>query len=202
MIKPVLSLDMSEPLEFIKKYGSFEFVKVGHNLITEGKKVLKEFDDMKLKVILDLKFCDIPSTVSRSIKSWDCETIVGFTVHSAAGIESIKAAIDSTDKLIFSVVKLTSVKGELEDYIDLIMNLDSIGSNFVLPGPWAIKLRERLKGKFLIPGIRMEAPSGDQIDVITLDKIKELNDFAVIGREVYLSSDPAKKIQKIKEMLA
>jgi len=201
MIKPVLSLDMEDPLEFIRKYGSFEIVKVGHNLAINGRKILDELQNMGLKVILDLKFCDIPSTVSRSIRSWDHDVIVGFTVHSASGIESIKAAIDSTDKMVFSVIKLTSIKGELKDYLDLTLKLDDIGSNFVLPGSWAVELRGKLKGRFLIPGIRMKVSPGDQVDVITINKIKQLNDFAVIGREVYLSKDPIKRIKEIKEMI-
>jgi len=201
VLTPVLSLDMEDPLDFIRKHGSFPTVKVGHNLAVKGKKILDELQNMGLKIILDLKFCDIPSTVIRSIRSWDHESVIGFTLHSAAGIESIKAAIDSTDKFIFSVVKLTSVEGKLEDYIDLIIELDKIGSSFVLPGHWAIGMRKKLKGKFLIPGIRMRIKADDQRDIITINEIKELDDFAVIGREVYLADDPGKRIKEIEEMI-
>jgi len=58
-----LSLDMEDPLRFIDEHGSFEVVKVGHNLAVKGKAVLDELHKRGLKVILDLKFCDIPSTV-------------------------------------------------------------------------------------------------------------------------------------------
>lgn len=196
---PVLSLDMKNPINFIKEHGSFDVVKVGHNLAIHGKKILDELEKMNLKVILDLKFCDIPSTVSRSIKSWDHPAIIGFTVHSAAGTDSVKAALDSTNKIIFSVVKLTSQPGDLSDYIKTIEELEKLGSSFVLPGKWAIKLRNTLTGKFLVPGIRMEVQSHDQKDVITLDSIKEIADFAVLGREIYLSNNPGEKIKKIKE---
>ncbi|MBZ4650755.1 MAG: pyrF, partial [Thermosipho sp. (in: Bacteria)] len=50
---PVLSLDMESPLEFIDKYGSFDTVKVGHNLAIFGKKILDEFEKRNIKVILD-----------------------------------------------------------------------------------------------------------------------------------------------------
>lgn len=201
MLNPVLSLDMERPLDFIKKHGSFPTVKVGHNLAMRGKKILDELQEMGLKAILDLKFCDIPSTVARSIRSWDHEVIIGFTLHSAAGIESIKAAIDNTDKFVFSVVKLTSIEGKLDDYIDLIMRLDEIGSDFVFPGTWAIELREKLRGRFLIPGIRMRMKAEDQKDTVTINDIKALDDFAVIGREVYLSDDPRRRIVEIEEMI-
>lgn len=198
---PVLSLDMESPLEFIDKYGSFDTVKVGHNLAIFGKKILDEFEKRNIKVILDLKFCDIPSTVSRSIKSWDHPAIIGFTVHSAAGIESVKAALDSTEKIIFSVVKLTSQVGELSDYLKTIEELENIKSSFVLPGRWAINLRKKLSGKFLVPGIRMQIKADDQKDIITLGQIKDIADFAVLGREIYLSENPKEKIEKIKEEL-
>ncbi|MBT1248514.1 MULTISPECIES: orotidine-5'-phosphate decarboxylase [unclassified Thermosipho (in: thermotogales)] len=198
---PVLSLDMQKPLEFIKEVGSFETVKVGHNLAINGKKILDALYNLNLKVILDLKFCDIPSTVERSIKSWDHPAIIGFTVHSAAGVESVKAALNATDKLIFSVIKLTSQEGNLENYIDKIFELENLKSSFVLPGKWAIKLRKKLNGKFLVPGIRMEVKSDDQKDVITLAQVKNIADFVVLGREIYLSKNPKEKIQKIKEEL-
>jgi len=180
VLTPVLSLDMEDPLDFIRKHGSFPTVKVGHNLAVKGKKILDELQNMGLKIILDLKFCDIPSTVIRSIRSWDHESVIGFTLHSAAGIE---------------------IEGKLEDYIDLIIELDKIGSSFVLPGHWAIGMRKKLKGKFLIPGIRMRIKADDQRDIITINEIKELDDFAVIGREVYLADDPGKRIKEIEEMI-
>lgn len=35
---PVLSLDMEDPIRFIDENGSFEVVKVGHNLAVHGKR--------------------------------------------------------------------------------------------------------------------------------------------------------------------
>ncbi len=199
--EPVLSLDMEDPIEFIKTYGSFKYVKVGHNLAVEGKRILDFFEENDYKVILDLKFADIPSTVSRSIKSWDHPAIVGFTLHSSAGVESIKAGLETTDKAIFSVIKLTSISGELEDYIVLIEQLSKLGSSFVLPGIWAIKLHKKIGGKILVPGIRMEVGKDDQKDVVTFNDINGIADFAVLGREIYKSQDPSKKIQEIKKMI-
>ncbi|PLV59071.1 orotidine-5'-phosphate decarboxylase [Thermotoga sp. KOL6] len=198
---PVLSLDMEDPLDFIKKNGSFDVVKVGHNLAVYGKKILDSLYEMNLKVILDLKFCDIPSTVERSIKSWDHPAIIGFTVHSCSGYESIERALKTTDKYIFAVVKLTSMEGNLEDYIDWIEKLNNIGCDFVLPGSWAKILRGRIKGKILVPGIRMEVKADDQKDVATLEEMKGIADFAVLGREIYLSGNPKEKIRKIKETI-
>lgn len=198
---PVLSLDMEDPFEFIEKYGSFEHVKIGHNVAIFGKGVFGEFEKRNLKVIVDLKFADIPSTVVRSIKSWDHPCVVGFTVHAAAGKDSIKAAIENTDKLIFSVVKLTSIKGELEDYLDQIKILKDLGSSFVLPGMWAKALREMIPTKILVPGVRMKREADDQKDVVSLEDIKTVADFAVIGREVYKSEDPRATMGRIRGYL-
>lgn len=195
---PVLSLDMEDPFGFINKYGSFEHVKIGHSVAVYGKNVFNEFERKNLKVIVDLKFVDIPSTVVRSIKSWDHPCVVGFTVHSAAGEETIKAALESTDKLIFSVVKLTSIKGELEDYLDQIKMLKELGSSFVLPGTWAMRLREMIPTKILVPGVRMKREADDQKDVVSIEDIRKVADYAVIGREVYKSEDPKATMEQIR----
>jgi len=198
---PVLSLDMDNPEEFIEKYGAFEYVKVGHNLAIKGKGILDFLADKGLKVILDLKFSDIPSTVARSIKSWDHPAIVGFTVHANSGIQSVLAALDSTDKYVFSVIKLTSMSGRLEDYRQLIEGLARLGSSFVLPGRWAIELRKSIGGQILVPGIRMEQSSDDQVDTVSLWDVLGIANFAILGREVYKSKDPAQKITEIKSQI-
>ena len=199
--QPVLSLDMENPEEFIERYGAFEYVKVGHNLAIKGKGILDFLADKGLKVILDLKFSDIPSTVARSIKSWDHAAIVGFTVHANSGIQSVLAALDSTDKYIFSVIKLTSMPGKLEDYRQLIEGLAKLGSSFVLPGKWAIELRKNIGGQILVPGIRMEQKNDDQVDTVSLWDVLGIANFAVLGREVYKSKDPAQKIAEIKSQI-
>ncbi|MGC9771994.1 orotidine 5'-phosphate decarboxylase [Fervidobacterium islandicum] len=197
--EPVLSLDMEDPIGFIEKFGSFDCVKVGHNLAVQGKRVLDYFYDKGYKVILDLKFSDIPSTVARSIRAWDHPAIVGFTVHANAGIESVKAALDSTDKMIFSVIKLTSLPGRLEDFEDTIVGLSRLGSSFVLPGTWALRMRSKIGGAILVPGIRMEQSKDDQKDVVSLWDIFGVANFAVLGREVYKAKDPREKVEFIKE---
>jgi len=198
---PVLSLDMKDPLDFIEMYGSFEHVKVGHNLAVEGRRILHKLSKRGLKIILDLKLMDIPSTVARAIRCWDHPSVVGFTVCGAAGIESVKAALESTDKTIFSVIKLTSLKGALNNgHIHTIKKLDALGSSFVLPPSWAKLLRDRLRGEFLVPGVRMEVPAGEQKDIVTLEEIEGIADYAILGREVYACADPAGKLAWIKEM--
>ncbi len=194
----VLSLDMENPFEFLEKYGSFDHVKIGHSVAVFGKSVFNEFEKRNLKVIVDLKFVDIPSTVVRSIKSWDHPCVVGFTVHAAAGNDAIRAALESTDKLIFSVIKLTSIQGELKDYIDQIKTLKELGSSFVLPGKWAIQLRHDIPTSILVPGVRMKREADDQKDVVSIEDIKTVADFTVIGREVYKSDDPKSAMEQIR----
>lgn len=198
---PVLSLDMEDPFEFIDRYGSFDYVKVGHNLACSGKQVLGELEKRNLKAILDLKFADIPSTVARSIRSWDHPCIAGFTVHAAAGVDSLKAALESTDKIVFAVVKLTSVEGELEDYLDQINSIKILGCSFVLPGKWAMKLRKQIPAKILVAGIRMLRQADDQRDVVNLEDILQVADYAVIGREVYRSVDPSEAMERIRRIV-
>jgi len=197
----VLSLDMDEPLSFIDRFGSFEYVKVGHNLASLGKGIFDELAKRNLKVILDLKFVDIPSTVARSIKVWDHPSIVGFTMHASAGIESIRIALENTEKIIFVVVKLTSIEGSLEEYAPQIESLRLLGCSFVLPGSWAMKLRKKISGKILVPGVRMERGPDDQKDVVSLEQIKKVADFAVIGREVYKSQDPKATMEKMRRLV-
>ncbi len=200
-MKPVLSLDMENPIDFIDKYGTFTHVKIGHSVAVHGKQILREFERRNLKVIVDLKFVDIPSTVARSIRAWDDPCVEGFTVHSACGIDAVKAAMESTDKLIFVVVKLTSIEGELEEYKDLIKALTNLGCSFVLPGKWAVELRSNINGKILVPGVRMKRDADDQRDVVHLNDILGIADYAVLGREVYKSQDPKTLIDEVRRML-
>ncbi len=200
-MKPVLSLDMENPLQFIDKYGSFDHVKIGHSVAVHGKSVLEEFAKRNLEVIIDLKFVDIPSTIARSIKAWDHPSIKGFTVHSACGIDGVKAAMESTNKLIFVVVKLTSIEGELHQYVDLIKTLEVLGCSFVLPGKWAIELRKYISGKILVPGVRIKRGADDQKDVVHLNDVLNVADFVVLGREIYKSDDPAATIAEVRRML-
>ena len=198
---PVLSLDMENPMDFIERYGSFDTVKVGHNLAVYGRKLLDELENLGLEIILDLKFCDIPSTVARSIKSWDHPAVKGFTIHSAADYESVRAALGVTEKHVFTVIKLTSMAGSLNDFREKIYALDSLGCDFVLPGKWALELRDQVEGRFLVPGIRSTRQLDDQKDIITLEEVAGLNDFAVIGREVYMNERPGEKIEEIKGLM-
>jgi orotidine-5'-phosphate decarboxylase len=101
--------------------------------------------------------------------------------------------------MIFSVIKLTSLPGKLEDFEHIILGLARLGSSFVLPGMWAIKMRREIGGAILVPGIRMEQSKDDQKDVVSLWDIFGIADFAVLGREVYKAKDPGEKIQSIKE---
>ena len=48
---------------------------------------------------------------------------------------------------------------------------------------------------------RMEAAMEDQKDVVTLEDVRGIADYVVLGREVYRSADPALKIRKIKELI-
>ncbi|HOJ89102.1 MAG TPA: orotidine 5'-phosphate decarboxylase, partial [Pseudothermotoga sp.] len=61
-------------------------------------------------------------------------------------------------------------------------------------------LRKIITTKILVPGVRMKRQADDQKDVVSIDQIKDVADFAVIGREVYKSDDPKTAMEDIRRL--
>jgi len=164
------------------------------------------------KVMLDLKFFDIPETVKLAVEQVNNRGVSLATIHGNDPI--IRAALEARgDMKLLAVTVLTSfgeedmramgLTGSLEELVmfrarrALELGCDGVVSS----GLEAEKLRSELGTKLLIvtPGIRPGAnvkTDDDQMRVVTAGRaVKSGADHVVVGRPITRSEDPIKVIE-------
>ncbi len=227
--KLILALDVAsytDAINIIEKFGDYIGIfKVGPELfLSAGTKIVEEISKKGKKVFLDLKFHDIPNTVSRAAIIVTRLGVYMFNVHTSGGLEMMKKCKDSIDELchketldrpkILGVTVLTSIskkvfKGELGIQHSLrnhVKNLAALSQKAGLDGviasaKEASMIRNHCGKEFLIvtPGIRPSwTPPDDQKRTMTpKEAIKEGADYLVIGRGVLQHPDPLKALELI-----
>src|SRR5689334_19856486 len=104
MISPrerlIVALDVSSSAEAQKIVSSLgesvQTYKVGMQLFTaEGPQVVRDIVASGRKVFLDLKYHDIPNTVSSAIREAAQLGVSMLTVHAAGGSKMLQAAVQS-----------------------------------------------------------------------------------------------------------
>ncbi len=207
-----LDVDSKEKaLEWVAKLEShIKFYKVGLQLfLAGGFPVIDAITRRGHKVMVDLKFFDIPETVQLAMRQLKNRGVTFATVHGNDPI--LRAAVKEKDGLkILAVTVLTSF-GE-EDMIemfggpvkieDLVLSrarraLDIGCDGVVSSGLEAKGLRDRLGSSFLVvsPGIRpgknIEIPMDDQKRIVTAgEAIRNGADYVVVGRPISTAADP------------
>ncbi len=92
--KLILALDgmsKEDALSMIRRIPKLCWVKVGLEMfISSGPEILRELRDLDLKVFLDLKFHDIPITMSKACRQAARTGAELITVHACAGREALK----------------------------------------------------------------------------------------------------------------
>jgi len=200
--------------------------KVGLELYTAyGKDAVKAVQDEGGRVFLDLKFHDIPNTVSRAGEEAVKLGVNMFNLHATGGREMMRATADrcrqTAHKLgwpaptILAVTVLTSMDegnirevgllGPVEERVVSLAELaQGAGIDGVVASPREIvSIRKRCGEKFIIvtPGIRPAfEPAGkdDQKRVMTAkEAIAAGASYIVIGRPVRLAPDPAAAMDKV-----
>jgi orotidine-5'-phosphate decarboxylase len=227
--KLILALDVpdyghaSELVERFKEHiGIF---KVGPELfLSSGSKIIEEINRKHGKVFLDLKFHDIPNTVSKAAVIATKLGVHMFNVHTSGGLEMMKKCKDSVMDLclkenmerpkILGVTVLTSISKEiLKTEVGIphsvkthVKHLASLAQKAGLDGVIAsareaLMIRELCGKGFLIvtPGIRPSwTPPDDQKRTMTpKEAMKEGADYLVIGRGVLQHEDPLKALELI-----
>ena len=224
--KIIVALDfgsLSETEDFLKKVkGQNCRVKVGKELFTnEGPNVIKLIQQYGFEIFLDLKFHDIPNTVSRAIKA-SCNLGVWMVnVHASGGKQMLLAAREAVDSssnkpILIAVTILTSYDnssyqelGFKNNLLDQIAYLTTLSENSGMDGivcsandiP-SIKPLVKEKFQFITPGVRLANSNDDQKRVTTPeDAIKQGSNYLVIGRPITSSEDPAALIEKINQKI-
>ena len=213
-------------LEIIDKFSDYiNIFKVGLELFTTaGPGIVEEIQKRGKKVFLDLKFHDIPNTVTKAALSATRLGVYMFNVHASGGFEMMRKCRDSVVEMclkenlerpkILGVTVLTSLSKEiLTDELGIqyglrthVRHLSGLALKAGLDGVVAsareIELIRNHCGRgFLIvtPGIRPSwTPPDDQKRTMTpKEAIREGSDYLVIGRAILQQPDPIKALELI-----
>ena len=225
----ILALDVAEhdyAVELVERFKDhIEVFKVGLELYTvAGPSIIREIHKRGKKVFLDLKFHDIPTTVSKAGIAAARLGVFMFNVHASGGLDMMRKCREDVVNVclreninrpkIIGVTVLTSMSQEvLKEEIGLLHSLNTHVRHMsglalkagldgvVASGREAGMIRSHCGRGFLIvtPGIRPSwAEADDQQRTMTPRKaLQEGADFLVMGRAILNQSDPLKAVEMI-----
>lgn len=220
----IVALDFSskeEALKVVDNLGELiNFYKVGLELfLSAGTEILTLLKEREKKIFLDLKFHDIPNTVSKAVEASLKYGVDMLTIHASSGYEALKRAVDRVKELesdvkIIGVTVLTSLDSEALRNIfglplestQLVKNLanlsKSAGLSGVVASPNEVGLIKECCGEdFLVitPGIRAKRFSGDdQQRTATLkEALSQGADYVVVGRAITKSEKPKEALLEL-----
>ena len=215
-----LDLDFKDSLNLARKLDPNKCkLKVGSQLFTSsGPKVVTILKDLGFEIFLDLKFHDIPNTVSSSVLSSIELGVWMVNVHASGGEEMLEAAVSVLKKvekrpLLIGVTLLTSLDQISIEKIGIKINLkDQVirltkmckekGLDGVVCSPQEISdIRKEIGKDFLLvtPGIRTNSNLvHDQKRTATpKEAIENGANYIILGRDVLQSINPSKEVEKI-----
>lgn len=224
----IIALDFSDPEEALDLAQTLKnettWVKVGLELFTRsGPEVITRLKAMGLSVFLDLKFMDIPNTVSGATSACVAAGADMITLHTLGGKKMIQAALAARDRAgrgkkkpkLVGVTLLTSMDKEDLPWPDsrttdeIVLDLAGKGMKWgldgcVCSGLEAAMIRKNTADDFCLitPGIRTQNSEDDQKRIVTPDQASKAGaDFLVIGRPVTGSPDPVQSLRDIRSLL-
>lgn len=218
----IFALDFAEPAEaltWVRQLDSdIRFFKVGLQLfLAGGFPVVDEIVARGNKVMLDLKFFDIPETVKLAVRQLNNHGITYTTVHGNE--PTVRAAVEARgDMGILAVTVLTSFgdkdiretgyTGSVDDLV-LFRARQALGlgcDGVVSSAREASLLRGELGSDFHVvtPGIRPGTNSGDdQVRVASAGQaMADGVDHVVIGRPIKNADDPVVLVRGLQAEIA
>jgi len=218
----ILALDVERPeqaKELVKKTEShLNFYKVGLQLFMAGWfDIVDWISSRGHKVMLDLKFFDIPETVKLAVAQLNNRGVTFATIHGNDPI--IRAAVEAKgDVTLLAVTVLTSfgledlqAMGMTQSVEDLVYfrarRAQELGCDGVVSsGLEAKRLRDKLGTKLLIvtpgirPGLNLCDRQDDQQRIVTAGQaIADGADYLVVGRPITKAPDPIAVINMLQE---
>ncbi|MBN2621553.1 orotidine-5'-phosphate decarboxylase [candidate division WOR-3 bacterium] len=230
--KIIVSLDLND-LQKIKKLvndldGLVQYYKVGPiPFIYFGLDLIRFLKDRGLKVMLDMKYHDIPNTVARACEGAMELGVDCITLHTSGGFSMLEEAVKATLMVsdikeiprpkLLGVTVLTSIdeayfkdlfgdiQRSLEEQVVFFAQLArSAGLDGVVASPQEVTHIRKACGKDLLivtPGIRPAhslVESDDQARVMTpKEAVKAGVDYMVIGRPIVKAASPKEAAEKI-----
>jgi orotidine-5'-phosphate decarboxylase len=226
MNRIIVALDVdsrAEALNLVNQLrGRVALFKIGSQLFTsEGPELVREIVRHGERVFLDLKFHDIPNTVSKAVLAAATLGVSMLTLHTGGGLTMMSAAanalkqkpdLDKRPQLL-GVTLLTSladadlvqvgVNGDVASHVTRLARLaEQAGLDGVVASPSELGLLRGQLGsamKIVTPGIRPTgSETNDQSRIATPAAALQAGaDYLVIGRPITASSDPAASLEKI-----
>ena len=209
--------------------GAVGMFKVGKQLFLKtGPRVIKYIRDREGEVFLDLKFHDIPQTVSRASVEATRLGVFMFNVHASGSEEMMRRTVTDVHRVcrtealrrprLLAVTVLTSltsrdlktigVKSRVEDQVVRLAQLaEKSGMNGVVASPLEIEaIRKACAPRFQIvtPGIRRAGDdSGDQQRTSgASEAVAAGADYVVVGRPIRDAKDPRAEAEAIVDEIA
>ena len=207
----IIACDFSskqEVMNFLDKFQDKKpFVKIGMELFyAEGPSIVKEIKARGHKIFLDLKLCDIPNTVKKSMSVLSGLDVDMTNLHAFGTKAMMEAALDGltrpdgTRPILIAVTQLTSTSEERMKADQLINEpLEKVVMHYAKCAAEcspleAGKVKETCGKDFVTvtPGVRFaDGDVGDQVRITTPEKAKEIgSDYIVVGRPVTQAEDP------------
>src|SRR5262245_32702001 len=222
----IIALDVDSRVEALKLVSQLKarvgLFKIGNQLFTaEGPDFVREIVRQGQKVFLDLKFHDIPNTVTKAVMAAAGLGVSMLTLHTAGGVKMMSAAASALKQMhpgaerpqLLGVTVLTSLAsedlaqvgfiGDVESQVARLAKLaEEAGWDGVVASPAEISLLRRMLGrtmKIVTPGIR---PPGSEVNdqnriATPAAALRAGADYLVIGRPITAASDPVASLEKI-----
>ena len=220
IILAIDGLDIHQAKVFLKRCPNIKWVKVGLELFTrEGPSVIKILKNLNKRIFLDLKFHDIPNTMSAACYEVSKLGVDIISVHASAGSKALtaskKASLEGAKiatvnaPCVIGITVLTSLSSEefqtdldrknsIEENVIRLAKLSfEAGLDGCVCSPWEAKiLRSIYKNNFelITPGIRTKIQKkDDQNRIMTpYEAIRNGASKLVIGRAITKAKDPNK----------
>ncbi len=220
----IFAMDVADPAEarrMAEQLGdTVHFYKLGLELMMSGGyfELLDWMVARDKKVFVDLKFFDVPATVSAAVKQLRNRGVTLTTIHGNQAIMEAAAKVKG-DVKVLAVTVLTSLdRGDLDDLgfacdVDkLVLSrarraLEAGCDGVVSSGLEAPKLREFIDHRLLVvcPGIRPveNRPVDDQKRTVDVAQaFANGADYIVVGRPIRDAADPRAAAAAIQETIA
>lgn len=195
-------------------------LKIGKEMFTLfGPQLVRDLQQRKFDVFLDLKFHDIPNTVAKAVAAAADLGVWMVNVHASGGRRMMTAAREALQPfgqdapLLIAVTVLTSMEandlkdiGIMQSPADYAERLARSSQECGLDGvvcsaQEAQRFKQQMGGDFMLvtPGIRPAgADAGDQRRIMTPAAAQSSGvDYMVIGRPITQAADPSRALRDI-----
>jgi orotidine-5'-phosphate decarboxylase len=194
-------------------------LKVGKELFTAyGPSLLEDLMKLNFELFLDLKFHDIPNTVSKACVAAAKLGVWMISMHTLGGSTMLMAAREAIDKmqgakpLLIGITLLTSLTDQdlpvlgfhqslQHQVLSLAKLADKAGLDGVVCSPQEVgALRQAMGENFCLvtPGVRFSPVEGDDQKRFLTPKEAFLAgaDYLVIGRPITQAADPVAMLEQ------